>query len=202
MQLRDLFAVPKNQKVTDQHLRRVLTASICSILLCMSCLVGSTWAWFTVSVENTGNVIAVGTPGVDLQVNGQAFVSGSKLTDGAYTVRIEHGNQPDDLNTRSRLYVTMTIRSDSERESVYVILDHENQYLTEFTLNVTGEYSFSWEASWFAPDQADPLTGDTIAVAAESSEPTVETTEDTAETTEPAASNEAADSAEDTVQTP
>lgn len=159
----------------------------CSILLCMSCLVGTTWAWFTVSIENTGNVIEVGEPGVYLQVDGQPFVSGSTLTVGTHTVSVEHANKPDDLNTRSKLYVTITTHSGSVSRSVYTMLNHENQYMTEFTLNVTGECSFSWEVSWFVPTQAQPLTGDTLTVALEEMKAPAESTEPQVETTEGAA---------------
>lgn len=199
MQLRDFFAVPHNQKVTEQHLFRFLTFSVCSILLCMSCLVGTTWAWFTVSVENTGNVIEVGEPGVRLMVDGNSFVSGSVLTDGSYLVSIEHGNQADDLNAKSELYVTITTHSNSESQSVYTVLNHENQYMTEFTLNVTGECSLSWEVSWFAPNQANPLPGDTITVTMEDVEEPAESTETPAESTGSAQDMEATDNTTESI---
>ena len=50
MRLKDLFTVPTGEKVTERHLNRVLVSSICGLLLCMACLVGTTWAWFTDSV--------------------------------------------------------------------------------------------------------------------------------------------------------
>ena len=59
--LKYLFTVPEGVKITDKMLTRVLVANICSILLCMSCLVSTTWAWYTVSIENRGNVIQVGS---------------------------------------------------------------------------------------------------------------------------------------------
>lgn len=59
MRIKDLFTVPEGEKVTEQVFRRVLISSICSILLCMACLAGTTWAWFTVSIENTDNVIEI-----------------------------------------------------------------------------------------------------------------------------------------------
>ena len=57
MRLKDLFTVPSGQKVTEKHMRRVLISSICSILLCMTCLVSTTWAWFAISIENEQNEI-------------------------------------------------------------------------------------------------------------------------------------------------
>ena len=61
MGIKKLFTVPEGEKITEQVFCRVLISSICSMLLCMACLAGTTWAWFTVSIENTGNVIEIGT---------------------------------------------------------------------------------------------------------------------------------------------
>lgn len=58
--LKYLFTVPENEKVTEKHLMRVLISSVCSILLCMTCLVSTTWAWFTVSISSENNVIGIG----------------------------------------------------------------------------------------------------------------------------------------------
>lgn len=58
--LKYLFTVPENEKVTEKHLMRVLISSVCSILLCMTCLVSTTWAWFTVSITSENNVIGIG----------------------------------------------------------------------------------------------------------------------------------------------
>ena len=53
--LKYLFTVPKGKKVTESDMKRVLASSICGILLCMTCLFSTTWAWYTVSME-TGPV--------------------------------------------------------------------------------------------------------------------------------------------------
>ncbi|MBO7252626.1 MAG: hypothetical protein J6V25_08355 [Oscillospiraceae bacterium] len=57
--LKKLFYVPKYQKGTEMHLKQVLLTSLCSIFLCISGLVGTTWAWYQVSFENVGNSITV-----------------------------------------------------------------------------------------------------------------------------------------------
>ena len=46
--------------------RRALFMSALSLLLCVSMLVGTTFAWFTDSVTSAGNVIQSGTLDVDL----------------------------------------------------------------------------------------------------------------------------------------
>ena len=58
--LKSLFTVPEGEKITEKQMQRVLVSSVCSILLLLSCLVSTTWAWFAVSIENTGNVIEIG----------------------------------------------------------------------------------------------------------------------------------------------
>ena len=83
MRLKDLFAVPKGQRITDKYLCRVLVSYICSILLCMGCLAGTTWAWFTVSIENTENVIQIGTPQVNVTVDGSVIASVTELSFGS-----------------------------------------------------------------------------------------------------------------------
>ncbi len=49
--LKSVFYVPKHAKPTDENIRRLLVPSFLGILLCMVCLVGTTWAWFTASVQ-------------------------------------------------------------------------------------------------------------------------------------------------------
>lgn len=42
----------KIEKVTDDALSRSIISSVIGILLCMVCLVGTTWAWYSLSVES------------------------------------------------------------------------------------------------------------------------------------------------------
>ena len=72
----------------------------------MVCLVSTTWAWFTVSIENQGNEIKIAEPEVKLQVNGETFKSGNQLRSGEHKILIKHANELDDLQKKSTLYVT------------------------------------------------------------------------------------------------
>ena len=158
MRIKTLFSIPAGEKVTEKALRRVLLSSICGILLCMTCLVGTTWAWFTVSIENTGNVIEIGTPEVNLAVNGSDFQSGKQLRAGENEILIEHANELDDLQRKSKLYVAFSVGNEVLG---YVILDSSNGYKTGITMQTDKKYPLSWTASWFAPDTA-PLTESVI----------------------------------------
>ncbi len=61
MRLKEPFTVPTGQQVTEKYLHQALVSSICSILLCMACLVGTTWAWFTVTIK-TDETIWIADP--------------------------------------------------------------------------------------------------------------------------------------------
>lgn len=179
MRLKDLFTVPTGQKVTEKHLRRVLISSICSILLCMTCLVSTTWAWFAVSIENTGNVIEIGTPGVVLKNGDTELEYGAQLGSGTHTIHITHANNPDDFDKKSTLYVTLIIGCDNGTTTVFTTLNQDNQYSTTVNIvNETGKsFGLSWNVSWFTPVNAVALTEDIITL---NNENTTEDTTDSA----------------------
>ncbi len=180
MRIKELFTIPKNEKITEKVFARVLLSSVCSILLCMTCLAGTTWAWFTVSVENTGNVIQIGTAKVNasiISIDGQEPASdatllvgadddedggGINLPAGEYVFEITHANDYDDLDTKSTLYVTLTasgVTADGEDAYVcgYVVLDGDNEYEATVTIQAAESCSLSLGVSWFAPANADKL---------------------------------------------
>ena len=129
--------IPVGTKVTDKLLRRVLISSVCSILLCMACLVGTTWAWFTVSIENNGNEIKIGEPKINMTVDGESCVSGTALFGSENVLQLAHGNVTDDFDKKSTLYVTLTLQCGDETSSVYVVLNEENGY--SYSVNIHNE---------------------------------------------------------------
>lgn len=58
--IKNLFTVADNEKVTEKHMMRVLISTVCSVLICMTCLVSTTWAWYTATVTSEGNVLDIG----------------------------------------------------------------------------------------------------------------------------------------------
>ena len=66
-----------------QATRRTLFTSIIAMVLCIVLMLGTTFAWFTDSILNTGNKIQSGTLKIDLEV----------LKDGAYT-SVKGSNAP------------------------------------------------------------------------------------------------------------
>lgn len=177
MRLKDMFAVPEGQKVTEKQLIRVLTTSICSIVLCMSCLVSTTWALFAVTIENTDNEIQIGTPEIVVQVDGGEFKSGNLLTSDSHTISIAHANLPDDLSRKSTLYVTLTVQRGTEAPiNAYITLNHEKNYAAQIDIKDGKDATLSWEVSWFAPVNAIELIDNVL---------TIPGKEDVEETTNP-----------------
>lgn len=190
MLIRTLFSIPDGEKVTEKALRKVLISSICAILLCMTCLVSTTWAWFAVSIENTGNVIQLGEPKIKLMVSDDYREREVLLGTGTHTVIIEHANEVDDLQRKSTLYVTLTLESDTAIVTEYTTLGQEDpEYKKEITINAETEVTLRWTVSWFAPANAVALTDNAMALTAPkptkpSAEPATETaTEPTSELT-------------------
>ncbi len=66
-----LFTVPEGEKVTDRHFKRILLSSVCGILLCMTCLMSTTWAWYTVSLQTGRLSMEVVNTTVTVAVDGQ-----------------------------------------------------------------------------------------------------------------------------------
>ena len=185
MKIKELFTVPEGQKVTEKVFHRVLISSICSILLCMSCLVGTTWAWFTVSIEDAENVIHIAQepPGVRVTVEESDIdFSARKLPAGTHTLLVAHPNEADDVQQKSILYVTFSV---DEAVKGYVTLNQENNYMTSIQITTQQDCLVSWTVSWFTPGGVTPLDSNEIDLIVEDeSEPTDETTEDPSASTE------------------
>ena len=178
MRIQDLFTIPEGKKATDKVFGRVLISSICSILLCMVCLASTTWAWFTVSLENEGNLINIGFPEVEITVDEKNFDSGDKLDDGDNNVVITHAGDVDDFQRKSTLYVTLTVAG---TDPVCVMLDGQNDYEKELTIQIPAgeECQLSCVPTWFKPDNVQMLTGDTITITqADLADPIQEDAED------------------------
>lgn len=47
--------IGKHEKPTDENIMRLLMPSILGVLVCMVCLFGSTWAWFTAGIQVDGD---------------------------------------------------------------------------------------------------------------------------------------------------
>lgn len=174
MRIKDLFTVPCGEKVTEKVLRRVLLSSVCSILICMICLVSTTWAWFTVSIVNTDNVIEIATVSANMEVRTKdALVSAHndgcyELSSGDYEIAIsldQNISETDAFGTRKHLaYVVVSTICGDEVKSYYVKFE---DFTTKVTvpIEVIGDSAkMSYCVSWVLPDAADPFGSDTVLV--------------------------------------
>lgn len=138
----------------------------------MGCLAGTTWAWFTVSLENAENVIQIGTPTVKVTVrdvdaqadDGQAtaateFSSGTGLVAGKHVITVLNAGDADDLDRKSTLYVAFSVGNEVIGR---VVLNCENNYTANVQLVTDRESVLTWTASWFPPEGAKPLDGSAI----------------------------------------
>lgn len=181
MRSKESCAGPNGKNATEKVFGKVLISSVCGMLLCMACLAGTTWAWFSVGIENQENVIQIAdAPNVILQVDGQDFVSGEELPSGEHIVRIAHTSDGDDLRKKSTLYVTFIV---DEVTYGCVILGGENADSANVTIIAEESCVFSWAVSWFEPGNAELLIGDAIRITVEQS---ADRTEVAAEATEAA----------------
>ena len=168
MRIRELFTVPKGKKITEKIFSRVLISSVCSILLCMACLMGTTWAWFTVSIENTGNEIQIATVTPSVRIT-KGTVQVSAVDDthytldaGSYQVEIQLKNNAtgaDDLNKtqQKELYVVMTATQDGVSKS-YCLPFAGTDKMLSYKLQIVGNSAeIRFAVSWIAPAAADRI---------------------------------------------
>ena len=198
MRVQKMNVMPAGQKVTEKYFRRVLISSVCSILLCMASLVGTTWAWYTVSIENTGNVIQIADLKANVAIeNAEGEVDpvdqgGYILTNGStYSVSasVEHGATQSDLpeDKAKPAYIIMTLTNASGSESYYCM-----ETMKIDSVEVNEDTTVSFEVSWAIPSGSTvaPLEDNALTigepVAPETTAPEGETNAPSAPGTEPA----------------
>lgn len=191
MRIKTLFSIPDGEKVTEKALRKVLISSICSILLCMTCLVSTTWAWFAVSIENTGNVIQIATVTADVSITGHGNNAVDKsaenqyeLQAGTYAIKVKVEN--DKADWKRPVYVLMSVASNGECDYYYLTFmpDNDNQQL-EFACSKPVAVSFS--VAWVEPASAVSIGDEAVVTSEAPTEPTTvpSTESETAATTVP-----------------
>ena len=94
--LKRIFYMPKHSKPTDENIMRLLLPSFLGIVLCMVCLAGSTWAWFSASISTSPQTIEAANFDIAVTVNGKPVSSPVTLEAGQqYTVTLTAiGNAP------------------------------------------------------------------------------------------------------------
>lgn len=187
MRIKELFTVPEGTKVTEKRFGKVLLSSVCGILLCMACLVSTTWAWFTVSIDNTGNEIQIAKVTADITINGipatQSEEGGYVLEAGTQNIEICLNNSAsgsDDLNRRQNdVYAVMTVTYNGETKSYYCTFAGKPEAVKQLlALQIgNGTATVSFSVSWVKPASATPVGSEAVVIGAAStgSEPTPST---------------------------
>lgn len=90
-----LFCVGDDKKVTEKSLSRLMLSSILGIVVCVICLAGLTWAWFSGSATSSANVITAASFSTEVEFshNGSAVIPEIengfyKLDSGVYIVKV------------------------------------------------------------------------------------------------------------------
>ena len=143
--LEAIFYKPKHEKSTDENILRLLMPSAVGITLCMVCLAGSTWAWFSSSVQTAPQTIEAANYNIAVTVNGKPVSSPVTLEAGQiYKVTLTAaGNAPSGgycivtNDTGAALLYTATILPD--RSLAFTLIPKTKAAYT-FTA-VWGEYS-------------------------------------------------------------
>lgn len=122
------------EKPTDANILRLLTPSILGMLLCMVCLAGMTWAWFTSTSDAAVTTIQAAKFEVDVSFNDDEVTK----TDGHYTIEPEKMYKvtlkaPEEL--KNKVYCKIDIEEGSYRTQG---IDHGDS----FTFTVCSEGNF------------------------------------------------------------
>lgn len=191
LRIKELFSIPEGKKVTEKAFGRVLLSSICSIMLCMACLAGTTWAWFTVSIDNRGNEIQIAT--VEANVSIQDAANNVVATDtsgkyalaaGTYTAQINLNSNATE--SKSPVYVVISVSYGDEGAYYYLTFENGRKETTQAFHVGADSAAVSFAVSWVKPVSANTVGDEAIVIGEVSNEPVSEpSTETTAPVTEP-----------------
>ena len=144
--LKRIFYTPRHSKPTDENILRLLMPSVVGIFICMVCLAGSTWAWFSATVQTVPQTIEAASFDISAAVtdaSGQPVPSGQLLEAGqTYKVTLTAaGNAPSggycEVKGGTDLLYTVTLLPD---DTLTFTLIPETEAAYTFTA-IWGRYS-------------------------------------------------------------
>lgn len=155
--------VPKHTKLTDENIFRLLLPSIIGVVICMVCLAGMTWAWFTASVTTPLQTITAANYDVTVSVTNDGVEIPAE--NGAYTL-------PSGDNT-----VQLTATGNASTGYCKIILSgHADTYYTPqfpnpeaqnsaaftFTVKVSADTEMTVIPTWGTYTGTEVLSGDSL----------------------------------------
>ena len=161
----------KIEKLTDKAFSRAMLFSVLGILLCITCLCSATWAWFTASTSNGGNVLSAASFDLDVTV----------ASDGARTVDVvlDDGVRVCTFTDAGEYLITLSITEDSDATKGYCTLhvgdatyktdaikrDESNPFIFKLVITEAGTV-VTFDPSWGLPAMPDVELGGTLTVGA------------------------------------
>ena len=148
-----LLYVPKHGKVSDKEFTRIMISSVLGIMLCVICLAGLTWAWFSGSVSSAANNITAASFNIQIDVNvkGTETPVSPTVENGIYSFSLENNKAYDVKITADgtattgycevlfgkNVYHTIQIFNISDESNSGSILSTDRPQEINFTVNAT-----------------------------------------------------------------
>lgn len=162
----DLFYIPKYEKVSDKSFSRILLSSIFGAFICVFCLSGLTWAWFTSSVSSNANTISAAKFDVVITVKHSNNTEVTPNIDGSYS--LENGTYS----------VTVKATGDASTGYCKIVLNEQEYHSIQlfpaggegkrqdvsFTVTASGDCTLTIVPQWgsYANSGNESLVGDTL----------------------------------------
>ena len=148
-----LLYVPKHGKVSDKEFTRIMISSVLGIMLCVICLAGLTWAWFSGSVSSAANNITAASFNIQIDVNvkGTETPVPRTVENGIYSFSLENNKAYDvkikadgtattgycEVRLGENVYHTIQIFNISDESNSGSILSTDRPQEINFTVNAT-----------------------------------------------------------------
>lgn len=143
------YGTAERGRVTDAAMTRAIAASVIGIMLCMACLIGTTWAWYSASLTSGENEITVANFAVDVTItpqNGEDTATPIQATEGTYT--LTGGTYTVKLSVNSSTgSATTGFCQVLAYGTPYYYTGNFNSEFT-FTINVEGNVSVKFTPMW------------------------------------------------------
>ena len=138
---KSLFWVPRHAKPAEENIWRLFMPSLVGILVCMVCLAGMTWAWFSAGVRTKPQMISTATFDVNAVIAKDSGETVSPSLDGVYL--LEAGTYQVTLTAVGNVINGGYCMLRTEGKTYYT--DHlqvEGQIRFSLTVQEKGSYSF------------------------------------------------------------
>lgn len=156
--LKAIIYTPKHEKTADYSILRLLMPSFVGIVICMVCLAGSTWAWFTASISTPPQTIAAANFDMDVWIVDADSQPANETAAGRYT-----------LSADTAYTVTLTAKGSATEYGGYCEISREGAeplYTCQlippdgkmtfvFTPDTTADYTFT--AVWGICPSDNPI---------------------------------------------